>query len=453
MGKTSPGKTVIRNATIISMDIAVGDLACGDILVDGDVIAEIAPSIGAVEGAEEIDGTGTIAIPGLVNAHMHTWQTGLKGAGSDWTMGQYIRAMHAGLATHFRPDDIRIGTLAGALNQIAGGVTTLADWCHNNPTPDHTEAGLDGLEASGIRAVFLHGSPKPDPKPGQKHFSEVPMPRSEVERLRKGRLASDDALVTLGLAILGPYYSTYEVSVTDLKLGRELDLVTSCHASGKAMNADGFERLVAAGLVDGRLNIVHANDFPDDRIKCLVDAGANFTVTAEVELQMGFGDAITGRLTALGAPCSIGVDVESAVTGSMFAHTRFTLQAQRNADTLTTQRTGTAPGPFLTTRDALRWATMDGARMLRLDHRIGSLTPGKQADIVLVRRDALNTASVIDPVSIVVNYAEPANVDTVLIAGEVKKRAGRLVAGGIEAIVADLRSSGRRILTDAGLLQ
>jgi 5-methylthioadenosine/S-adenosylhomocysteine deaminase len=122
-----------------------------------------------------------------------------------------MRAMHAGLATFFRPEDIRIAILVGALSKLNAGITPLVDWCHNNSTPDHTDAAIDGLEGSGARALFLHGSPKPDPKPGQKHFSEVPMPRVEVERLRKGRFASDDRLVTLGLALLGPQYPTRDV--------------------------------------------------------------------------------------------------------------------------------------------------------------------------------------------------------------------------------------------------
>jgi len=111
-----------------------------------------------------------IVAPGLVNAHMHTWQTGLRGVAANWTILEYFKKMHAGLATLFSPDDIRIATLVGALNQINCGTTTLADWCHNNPTPAHTDAAIDALAESQIRAVFFHGSPKPDPKPGQKPF-------------------------------------------------------------------------------------------------------------------------------------------------------------------------------------------------------------------------------------------------------------------------------------------
>src|SRR6202008_938928 len=132
---------------------------------------------------------------------------------------------------------------------------------------------------SGIRAVFLHGSPKPNPKPGQKHFSEVPMPRSEVERLRTGGFASDDGLVTFGLAILGPYYSTYDVTRTDMQLARELDLIASMHVGGGTpLTAGGFERLLEEDLVDGRLNVVHGNDIAPETIRGMVDRGGTFTV-------------------------------------------------------------------------------------------------------------------------------------------------------------------------------
>ena len=132
-------------------------------------------------------------MPGLINAHMHTWQTALRSVAANWTLLEYFRHMHAGLATVFAPEDIHIATLAGALNQLDHGVTTLVDWCHNNPTPEHTDAGVRGLNESGIRAAFFHGSPKPDPKPGEPHFSEVPHPRREIERLLQGPLADRDA--------------------------------------------------------------------------------------------------------------------------------------------------------------------------------------------------------------------------------------------------------------------
>ena len=142
--------------------------------IEDDRIAAIGPSGTTPRmDAEMVDGRGKIVIPGLVNAHMHTWQTALRGVASNWTLLEYFKKMHAGLATVFRPEDLHIATLVGALNQINCGTTTLVDWCHNNPTPAHNDAAIDALQEAGIRAAFFHGTPKPNPKPGQPGFWEI----------------------------------------------------------------------------------------------------------------------------------------------------------------------------------------------------------------------------------------------------------------------------------------
>jgi cytosine/adenosine deaminase-related metal-dependent hydrolase len=440
---------LIKGGTIVTMDRGTPDLPTGDILVEDGRILELGPALGAPPGAELIDASGMIVIPGLVNGHVHTWQSALRGLAADWTVAHYMQAMHRGLATLYRPEDIYIANLAGALNQINSGTTTLVDWCHNNPTPEHTDAAIDGLVESGIRALFLHGSPKPAAKPGQKPFSEVPMPRSEVARLRSGRLASDGGLITFGLAILGPYYSTYEVSQHDVKLGTEFDLITSMHAGGGTpLVADGFDRLLAAGLVGSKFNIVHGNDTAPETVRALIDRGATFTVTAEIELQMGYGDPVTGLVRQFGAPLGIGSDVEPAVRGDMFTAMRVTLQHERHRATVEQlAQTGSRPADIpVTSRDALEWATIQGAKLAGLDSRIGSLTPGKCADIVLVDATDISMCPVRDPVGSIVMQGGVAAVDTVMIAGRVVKKGGKLLYPALAARMAELRRSGDRIL-------
>ena len=446
-------RILIKNGTIVSMDRKTGDLR-GDLLVENDCIAAIGPAIEASD-AEIIDASTMIVIPGLINSHIHTWETGLRGIAGDWTMPQYGKAMHRGLATHFQPDDIYIANLMGALTSINSGITTIVDWCHNNPTPEHTDAAIDGLQESGVRAVFLHGSPKPNPKPGQKHFSEIPMPRAEVERLLRGRLASHNARVTLGLAILGPTYSIYEVTRQDLQLARELDLVASMHVSGVTpVSPDGFKRIIADDLASDRTNIVHGNDLTDEELRQLTGHGVQFTVTADVELQMGFGNPLTGRLRTLDAPMSVGSDVEISTRPDMFGIIRTTLQTQRNIDHMQSLRTtaNALEKISITCRDALAWATVNGAKMVRLDHRIGSLATGKQADIVLIRKEDLNMLPVHDPLSSLVTQAGVSNVDTVLIGGRVVKRDGQLLFVNIAEKKVALQRSGERILRDFGEL-
>lgn len=442
-------RLIIRNATILTMDDATPDMARGDILVEGGVIRAIGADL-AAEGAEVVDAAGKIAMPGFVNAHIHTWQTGLRGVAADWMLSDYLKAMHAGLATHFTAADVGIANHVGALHQLHAGATTIADWCHNNPTPAHTDAAIEGLKAAGIRAVFLHGSPKPDPKPGQPHFSEVPMPRAEVERLMNGALSDRDALVTLGLAVLGPMLSVEAVTDADLRMAKEFGLLASMHVSGPLMQPEGFVHLSERGLLGPHVNIVHGNTMSDRDLGLLVDAGASFSPTAEIELQMGFGTPLTNRVKALGGLIAIGSDVESGMSGDMFAVIRFTLQAARHEATLNARReTGKPPAEMgFSTREALKWATIDAARALGLEDRVGSLAVGKQGDIILIEAGAINMRPVHDPVASVVFHAGPQNVDSVFVAGRAMKRGGKLLNGDIPALLDRLADSGARIMAD-----
>ncbi len=447
-------RMLITGGCVVTMDAQLGELPQGDVLIENGRIAAIAPRLDRPEGAEVIDAAGMIVMPGLVNGHLHTWQSALRGIAGDWTFDQYMQAMHRGLATHYRPEDIYIANLMGALNQINAGATTLVDWCHNNPTPEHTDAAIDGLAESGIRAVFLHGSPKPNPKPGQKHFSEIPMPRSEIERLRKGRFASD-GLMTFGVAILGPYYSVWDVTRHDVALANEFDLLCSMHVGGGVpLVAEGFERLAKEGLIKENFNVVHGNDIPPEQIGRIVERGGTFTVTAEIELQMGYGHPLTGRMHALGAPLSIGTDVEAASRGDMFTAMRVTLQHERNRSISETRaKTGSAPEKMpLTCRDALAWTTVQGARIAGIERRTGSLGIGKAADIVLLAASDIGMFPVRDPVGSIVMQGGVASVDTVLIAGKVMKRHGKLVYPKLKEKMEALRRSGDRILTDFGYL-
>ncbi|QIP10615.1 amidohydrolase family protein [Bradyrhizobium symbiodeficiens] len=444
-------RTLIRSATVITMDDAIGDLPTGDVLVEGNRIVDVRPSINDAADAEIVDGKDRIVIPGLINAHMHTWQTGLRGFAANWTLLEYFRRMHAGLATVFRPDDIYIATLVGALNQINCGTTTLVDWYHNNPTPDHTDAAVRGLIESGIRAAFFHGSPKPEPKPGEPHFSEIPHPRREVERLLAGPLADRDGLVTLGLAILGPHYSTLDVAMQDFRLAREFNLIASMHqGGGPAKTPGGWEKLIEAGLVGSFVNIVHGNDLPDDLLDRLVGLGVSFSVTPENEMIQGHGFPITGRLLKRGVRPTIGIDLESVLPGDLFGVARVALSMQRALDNAETRKT-TGAIPATTTipvREALRWITTEGARMLGRQDQIGSLTPGKLADLVIINASDLNLVPVHDPVATVVMQTSLANIEAVMIGGAWKKRNGRLLAEGLEAKKDLLAQSGRRLVQD-----
>ncbi len=440
----TPGRTLIRGASIITMDVQ-GDLRTGDILVTGDTLTEIALSIQA-DDVQVVDGTGFIVIPGLINAHMHTWQTALRGLSANWTLMEYFQKMHAGLATVFQPEDLHIATLVGALNQINCGTTTLADWCHNNPTPQHNDAAISALLASGIRAAFFHGTPKPDPKPGQTPFWEVPHPRSEIERLLKAHQGKP--LLGIQAAVLGPHYSTLEVAMHDFAMAKDLGLIASLHqGGGPARTPDGWEKLEAAGLLGEHINIVHGHALDDAQLKHFCDLGMSFSATGENEMTQGHGYPITGRLRALGRAPSLGADLESVVSGDMLTQARVALAMQRSLDNFAYRQAhgGIPPTSTVTTREALAWVTIEGARMLKQSHRIGSLAAGKQADLVMIRATDLNMQPVHDAVNTVVMQTSLANIDSVMVAGQWKKRHGQLQGVDLVPQLAALRASGEKI--------
>jgi len=444
---------LIRGGDLISMDADIGGPANADVLIADGIIREIGTDLAAPPGCEVLEAGGMIVMPGLVDAHLHTWQTALRGIAGDWSLTDYGRQMHTGLATYFTPDDIYIANLVGALNQIDSGVTTLFDWCHNNPTPAHTDRAIDALAESGIRAVFGHGTPKPKLGAAGVPTSELLHPEDEVRRLRQERFVDEAALMTLALCIRGTDLATYEATAHDIRLARKYGAIASAHLGARLPHnrktPDGLLRLAEAGLLGPDFNAVHANKLGDEELKVMVDAGCSFTMAPEVETQMGHGLPITGRLRALGAAPSIGIDVESNVSSEMLWAGRFALQLQRGLDNQALNEAGEeVDAVSLAAREALAWVTIEGARSLGMADRIGSLTPGKQADIILIREDDLNLFPCNDPVETVLFQSSSANVDTVIIAGRIVKRGGKLAYGDLDRQKERLAESGRRLLHD-----
>lgn len=442
--------TLIRGATIVTMD-AQGDLLDSDILIEGTEIKEIAKRIDA-PADEIISGNGYIVIPGLINAHMHTWQTALRGVAANWTLLEYFQKMHSGLATVFEPEDLYIATHMGALNQINCGTTTLVDWCHNNKTSEHNDAAVKGLIESGIRAAFFHGTPKPEPKEGEIPFWERPHPRKELERLVLAYGSHD--LISIGTAILGPHYSTLDVALHDFAMAKDLNMIASMHqGGGPARTPEGWQVLESKGLLGPSINIVHGHALSDEQLKRFCDLGMTFSATAESEMSQGHGHPLTGRLRDNGKAPSLGVDLESVCGGEMFIQARIALGIQRSLDNFDyRQKYGTIP-PTSTvrTREALSWITIEGARVLGQLDRIGTLKAGKQADIVMIRSSDLNMQPVNDPVSAVVMQTSLANIEHVMIAGQWKKKGGKLLDVHLAPKVEQLNASAKKITQALGL--
>ena len=448
-------KTLIKAGWIVSMDERVGTLREAELLVEDDRIAAVGKNLAAQADAE-IDAREMIVLPGLVNAHLHTFQSALRGLGSDWTAPEYFRHQAGDLSTRYAPEDNYLGNLLGALNQIDHGVTTLLDFCHNLKSREQAERSLDGLEESGIRAVFAmaRGMDKPMTPDTPQAAGRLPL-REEAVALRKGRLASDGGRVTLALAMSGPHWSTYEVCVDHARLAKELGILLCSHATKRSDQArvpDGYERLAADGLLGPDHNLVHCQLLTDEELRQILETGASITSTCMNELHDYPEFPAAGRVHALGFLPSIGVDVEVQVPADMWRETQTALRAARQEAMMGLAAKGRKAERIpVPSRDALAWATLGGARALMLEDRVGSLAPGKKADLILLRAGDLNLYPVHDPV-FAVEQAHAGNVDTVMIDGVLRKQHGRMLLdrAWLRRKQEALAESAQRLLRAAG---
>ena len=426
-------KILIQGGIVLTLSNDFPHWQQGDVLVDGDRIVAIGNAIEA-EDVSRIEGAGCVVMPGLVNAHLHCWQTPLRGIAVNWTLQDYLAKLLGEIAPRFSPEDIYWSTLAAALDQIDAGVTTVVDWSHNAPTPAHAQAALAALRDAGIRAVFLRGA-----------FLSAAATKGDWTDID---IPSDaNGLLRLGMSILGPAYSPLDTVRSELRRSMERDEIVSMHFAGP-LASDAFRRLACEGVITPKVNIVHGNGIDEDELRALIDSGATFTVTPEIEMQMGFGAGIMGRLLAAGVRPSLGVDSETASSSEMFQVARFAMQLQRYMDHQSSWQGTGAPlaAVSVCARDALQWATVEGARAAGLDEQVGLLAPGKLADIILVRVPEVIPG--FDPAKFVISRATASDVDTVMIGGQLRKVAGkRLGAASIE-VRSRLSEISRRVLSE-----
>jgi cytosine/adenosine deaminase-related metal-dependent hydrolase len=200
--------------------------------------------------------------------------------------------------------------------------------------------------------------------------------------------------------------------------------------------------LADAGLLGPDMLIIHANSLTDEELDLLAEAGAAIAAEPENELQAGLGFPMIGRAMERGVQTSLGVDTVMGYRGDLFTQMRFALQAERHRRGEEMTRKGLLPrSNEVNARDVLELATLGGARAVNLDAEVGSLTPGKQADLVLIRTDRLGLAPVNDPVKTVGSQANAADVDTVFVAGELAKRDGQLLNVDLPPILDRLAAS------------
>ncbi|MCU1575636.1 MAG: hypothetical protein JWP70_340 [Leifsonia sp.] len=432
-------KTLIKGGIIFSADPAIGDLPTGDVLIEGSRIVAVAADIHAPD-AQLIDATNRIVMPGLIDTHRHMWQSSIRQIAADWTLGQYVENMLGKYGPAFRPEDVYIADLLGSLEALNGGITTIMDWSHIMNSPDHADSAIAGLRASGIRAVFGYGVPA---SPSAEWYVE------DVRRVASQYFSSGDRLLTLAMASLGPEFSSFEETITDVQLARELDIRTSIHLGvgllGQKRSITEMNRL---GLLGPDLIFVHCNTCTDEELQLIRESGGHVSISPRVEMQMGHGYPATGRLIAAGIQPSLSVDVVSGVGGSIFAEMRGTLEAERGWQNHEALSRGEWTSELqLTTRDVVEMATIGGARALGLEKEIGSLTPGKQADIIMLRIDTPNL-SLVNNLPAAITLSDSENVENVFVAGTLVKSAGELVGHDARAVQDEARISRDYLLPD-----
>jgi 5-methylthioadenosine/S-adenosylhomocysteine deaminase len=425
-GPQAPPDILVRGGTVVTGDPALGVLAGADVLVTGGRIASVGPSARPPAGAAVIDAAGAIVLPGLIDTHRHTWQSLIRGIAADWTLAQYMQGMREVFGPLYRPQDVFAATLAGAYEALDAGITTLVDFTHIMNTPEHADAALDALAETGIRAVFCHGTPM-DAR-SQDWYVASALPHGEdIRRLAERGVPAGNGLVTLAMAARGPQHCDIAVTGHDWRLARSLGLRLTLHAgSGRWGLTQPVRQLHAAGLLGPDLTFVHCTSLPDEELAMIADSGGAVSITPEVELHMGHGYPATGRLLAAGIRPGLGVDVVTGVGGDLFGCMRVALAAERGrAHAAALQAGGQLDRFELTTTDVLDFATLAGARAFGMESVTGSLTPGKDADLILLRPGP-NLLPLNNPVAAAVLAATPANVDTVLVRGRVLKSGGAL---------------------------
>jgi 5-methylthioadenosine/S-adenosylhomocysteine deaminase len=418
---TSDRPRVLRGGTVLTMDASDTVLERGDVLLVGDRIEAVGTHLEVPEGTVEVDASGGIVMPGMIDTHRHLWQTAMRGYGADWTLTQYFVFYYLNWGKIFRPEDIHAGNLLAAVEAIDAGVTTVVDWSHGLQTVDHAEAAADALTSVPGRFVLAYGNIQAGPWEW--------VPSEEVKAfLDRRRGAKDDLLqVQLAFDVTGdpefPEKAAFEAA-------RDLGLRVTTHAGvWGATNDSSIQLMCDHGFMTPDVTYVHAASLSHDSYQRIAASGAHASVSTESEQSAGQGYPSTYALRRHGIPLSLSMDTSVWWSGDLFNAMRATLGADRSRDHLETQSEGdTVVHNALRAADVVRFGTMGGAEALQLDDLVGSLEPGKKADVVLLKNERSPAMfPILNPYGHVVFQATRADVHTVFVDGRVVKYDHELV--------------------------
>jgi 5-methylthioadenosine/S-adenosylhomocysteine deaminase len=435
---------LIRGGGVITMDPKLGDLQQADLHIRAGIIKEIGPGL-KVQDAEVIDASAMIAIPGFIDGHRHLWEGTIRNSLPTEDLNEYYMKVNKAFAPAFAPEDVYLGTLVSALGALESGVTTLFDWSHIQTTPEHTDAAIAALRESGLRTVFAFGPP-PNFEDRSHRWPQ------DILRLQRQEFASLDQLLTLALASYSPEHVPDAMAKAHFQLAHEAGLIISVHAG---LNGSGepnaIERFGKEGLLGPHVNLVHCNTLSAAEWTLIKESGTSVSITPSSEMQFGQGVPPIQRALDAGVVPSLGIDVETSLPGDMWTQMRVLYALQRSNSFEQHYGSGKTIRR-INCDDVLQYATTAGAVATRLDHKVGSLVPGKQADLILLRADTLNVMPLNDMKTAVVLNMDPRNVDTVLVAGRPVKRHGRMIGVDMKQLASRVYESRDRIFSKSGIL-
>jgi 5-methylthioadenosine/S-adenosylhomocysteine deaminase len=405
-------RILLRGGVVLTLDRQVGDFAQADVLIENGKIAAVSPNIlVSAEAAAVIDAANHILIPGFIDTHSHSYQGILRGIMTNGVLDpDYNRDVQTKLTPAFQPADVHAGVLMTALGLIEMGTTCIVDLSQISHTPEHSDACIHALQESGIRAVYAYSR-------GAGPASQYPQ---DVSRLQRAYFSAKDQLLTLALGV--------GLDAKAFATARDAGISAVLHMRN---NSAGLLMLGRAGLLRPGDEFIHCTNLSGDAWQLIGDTGGHVSLCPQIEMSMGHGipavqDALDhGLRPSLSSDHSVTIAPDFFTimrTAFTFQHMQIFARARSGAQNLP---------PLLTCREVLEFATIEGARCAGLDGKIGTLTPGKDADIVMLRADRLSLWPLNNAPGTVVNLMNPGNVDTVFIAGQVRKWRGNLL--GIDA--------------------
>jgi cytosine/adenosine deaminase-related metal-dependent hydrolase len=418
---------VFRNGLVLTMDDRRTVHNRGDVLVVGERIAEVGPNLSVPEGTVEIDASGGIVMPGMIDTHRHIWQTAMRGYGADWTLTQYFVWYYLEHGKLFRPEDIYAGNYLGALEAIEAGVTTTVDWSHGLQTVQHADAACDALQATLGRFVLAYGNIQQGPW----EWSASPEFRDFVNR----RMSGGNDMLGFQMAFDVPATPEFPEKAA-FEVARELDVAVTTHAGVWGATNDESIRLIHEhGFMTPRNIYVHAATLSADSYQRIAASGGSVSVSTESEQSAGQGYPPTWQLRRYDIPVSLSMDTSVWWSGDLFTAMRTTLSADRSREHLEAHgKTETVTHHPLRAQHVVEWATRGGSKALGMDSIVGSLEPGKKADVVLIKNDQSPAMTpIINSYGHVVYQAQRGDVHTVVINGKLAKYQHKLVGVDLAA--------------------